>query len=337
MEHYKILRDLQAGKVDPIYFLMGEESYFIDEVVTFMENNLLDESEKAFNQTVIYGRDVSMEQIISTAKGFPMMGERQVVIVKEAQDIREWKKSDDLKSLEHYIENPQSSTVLVFAHKNKNLNKRLKAWKLLKKHAVILESSKLRDYKVPEWIKGYVESKGYKIDNATSQLLGEYLGNNLSKLTNELSKLMIVLGKGTAINRQHVEENIGISKDYNVFELQKALGEKNIMKANRIINYFESNPKANPIQMVLPLLYNYFSKILVYKTLKDRTNIAASLGTSPWQAKQFAEVSGNFKTEKIMRIIGYIRETDQKSKGVNNYGITDGFLLKEMVFKMLHY
>lgn len=337
MEHYRIERDIKSGNIKPVYLLMGEESYFIDELVKVFEEGILDETEKAFNLSVLYGRDVSIDQILSVSKGFPMMGERQVVIIKEAQDLKEWKKTSDLDPLISYLENPQLSTTLVFAHKNKSISKKLKIWKAFQKSATVFESASIRDYKIPEWIKNYLDSKSYSIDSQSCQILADYLGNDLNKLVNELNKLMIIIPKEIPITTKHIQDNIGISKDYNVFELQKAIGDKNIMKANLIINYFESNPKSNPIQMILPMLYNYFSRMLAFKTLKDTSNPAKSLSMSPWQAKELSRISQNFKVSKLEKIIGYIREADGKSKGLNNKSVSDAFLMKELVFKILHY
>lgn len=339
MEHYKIQRDIQGGKISPCYLLQGEEPFFVDEIVHYIENHVLEEAEKAFNQTVVYGRDVSLDKIVALAKGFPMMGERQVIIVKEAQDIAGWKKEEQRIFLEKYLDQPQTSTMLVFAFKNKKLDGKLKVAKLLKKVGVAFESKRIREWKLPEWIDGFVQSKGYSIDKSSSQLLGEYLGNDLGKLVNELNKLMIIIPEGSKINTTHIEENIGISKDFNVWELQKAIASKDIMKSNRIINYFEANPKSAPIQMVLPALYNYFSKLLVYSSLKDKSksNVQSKLRVAPFVVDEYARNAANFKPQKLEKIISYIRDCDRKAKGVDNYGLSHGTLMKELVFKMLHY
>ena len=257
MEHLRIIRDIELKNFKPIYFLMGEEPYFIDVVTEYIENHVLDDACKAFGQTIVYGRDVSMEQVISLSKSFPMMGDKQVVIVKEAQDMKEWKSrkkeddDEDMKHLLHYLQQPTPSTLLVFNYKNKTLDKRKKVYKQLEKQGVVFDSQKIKDYKLPEWIENYVKSRGFKINGGAAQLLAEYLGTDLSKVVNAVNKLAIILPIGSEINGQHIEQNIGISKDYNVWELQKALGQKDVMKANRIIQYFEANPKSNPIQMVL--------------------------------------------------------------------------------------
>ena len=337
MDHYRIQRDIQSGKAAPVYVLMGDEPFFVDQITDYVEEHALSEADKAFNQTIVYGRDVSMDQVLSIAKGFPMSGDRQVVIVKEAQDLKEWKKGDSLAGFEHYMTQPQPATLLIFAFKNKNLDKRLKVSKLVAKHGVIFESKKIKEYQLPSWIEGYLEPKGRKIEARAANLLAEYLGSHLSKLANALDKLAIVVPESESINLTHIEENIGISKDFNVFELQKALGARDIYKANQIINYFEANPKANPIQMVLPVLYNFFARLLAYQTFKgSRGDIPKALGVSPWALKDVEAAATSFPPQKTERIIGYIRDVDRKSKGVDNYSLTNGMLMKEMVYKILH-
>ena len=337
MDHLRIQRDITSGKIAPIYVFMGDEPFFVDQLTDYIEEHVLDEAEKAFNQTIVYGRDASMDQILSLAKGYPMMGERQVVIVKEAQDLKEWKKSDLLSELEHYVEHPQPSTMLIFAFKNKKLDKRLKVAKAIANTGVVFESAKVKEAQLPKWVEGYLEPKGYTIEPRAAQLLAEYLGSHLSKLVNALDKLSIVVPQEQAINLSHIEENVGISKDYNVFELQKAIAEKNVLKANQIINYFEANPKANPIQMVLPILYNFFSRLLAYQTFKGpRAELAKKLGTSPWALRDVEAAATRYPSQKAARIITYIRECDMKSKGVNNVGTPPGMLMKELIFKILH-
>lgn len=337
MDHYRIQRDIQSGNAAPVYVLMGEEPYFVDKITDYIEENALSEADKAFNQTIVYGRDVSIDQVLSVAKGFPMSGDRQVVIVKEAQDLKEWKRTDDLAGLEHYMTQPQPATLLVFAFKNKNLDKRLKVSKLIAKEGVVFESKKIKDYQLPKWVEGYLEPQGRKIEPRAANLLAEYLGSHLSKLANALDKLAIVVPDGVDINLSHIEENVGISKDYNVFELQRVLGARDVYKANQIINYFEANPKANPIQMVLPVLYNFFSRLLAYQTFKgSRAELPKALGVSPWALKDVEAAATSFAPQKTERIIGYIRDCDRKSKGVNNYGVSNGMLMKEMIYKILH-
>jgi len=343
MEHLRIIRDIEMKNFKPVYFLMGEEPYFIDQITDYIEDKVLDEASKAFGQTVIYGRDVTMDQVVSLAKGFPMMGDKQVVIVKEAQDMKEWKsrkkedeEDNELRSLENYMNNPTPSTILVFNYKHKTLDKRKKLYKTIDKKGLVFDSAKIKDYKLPEWISGYVKERGFKINSGAAQLLAEYLGTDLSKVVNEINKLAILIPKGTEITPQHIEDNIGISKDYNVWELQKALGQKDIMKANRIIHYFDANPKANPIQMVIPSLYGYFSKLAMFVSLQDKSNAAAELGISPYGLNDYKEAAQKYAPQKVERIIGYLRETDKKTKGVDNYSVENGDLMRELVFKILH-
>jgi len=343
MEHLRIIRDVEMKNYKPVYFLMGEEPYFIDQITDYIEDKVLDEASKAFGQTIVYGRDVTMEQVISLAKGFPMMGDKQVVIVKEAQDMKEWKsrkKDDDedneLRSLEHYLNNPTPSTLLVFNYKHKTLDKRKKLYKTIEKKAQIFDSQKIKDYKLADWISGYVKERGFKIHNTAAQLLAEYLGTDLSKVVNEVNKLALLIPKGSEITTQHIEDNIGISKDYNVWELQKALGQKDVMKSNRIIHYFEANPKANPIQMVIPSLYGYFSKLAAYVSAHDKGAAAKEMGINPFALNDYKEAASKYTAPKVERIIGYLRETDKKSKGVDNYSVENGDLMRELVFKILH-
>jgi len=336
MEYLQIIRDIENKKYSPIYLLMGEEAYFIDLITDCIEEKVLDESARAFGQTVVYGRDVSMNQVTSLAKGFPMMGDRQVVIVKEAQEMKDWKKEEELVSLEAYLKHPTPSTILVFAMKNKTLDKRKKLYKSLDKTGVVFTSEKIRDYKMGEWIDAYVKAQGFRISHNASALLAEYLGNDLSKVVNEIGKLAINLEAGSEITPKIIEENIGISKDYNVWELQKALGSKDVLKANRIVNYFEANPKANPIQMVIPSLYGFFAKLSVYQDARDKKEAARELGLNYYSSTDYKVAATNFSVPKVERIIGYLRDADKKSKGINNYSVSHGELMKELVFKILH-
>ncbi|MEN9347935.1 MAG: polymerase subunit delta [Bacteroidota bacterium] len=336
MDPVRIIRDIEMKKYAPLYFLMGEEPYFIDLITQAIEEKILDESEKAFGETIVYGRDVSMEQILMLAKGFPMMGNYQTVIVKEAQDMKEWKKTDDLKGFENYLASPTPSTILVFCFKHKTLDKRLKVTKLIEKTAVLYNSEKIKDYKLPEWITTYAQSRGFKIGPDASTMLAEYLGTDLSKVVNEMNKLAIILPAGSTITPQIIEQNIGISKDYNVWELQKALGRKDILKSNRIIDYFESNPKANPIQMVIPSLYSFFNKLNIFLANKENPDLAKMMGVAPFALNDYKEAGKKYNMAKVERIIGYLRQADKRSKGVDNATISSGDLMRELVFKILH-
>lgn len=336
MEHLRIIRDIELKNFRPVYFLMGEEPYFIDLITDHIEKKVLGEAEKAFCQVIVYGRDVDMQAVINLAKGYPMMGDRQVVIVKEAQDMKDWRNEDELTSLENYLKNPTPSTLLVFAFKGKTIDKRKKLYKSIDKYGVAFESAKVKDYKLADWIEAYVAEHGYKIKPDASNMLAEYLGTNLTKVVNELNKLAIILPKGSLITPEIIEQNIGISKDYNSWELNNALSKKDIKKANMIINYFEANPKANPIQMVLPGLYSHFSKILMYQSLKNKNDASRELGINPYALNDLKQAATNYSPAKLERILSYLRETDKKTKGVDNYSVENGDLMKELVFKILH-
>ena len=261
-----IVSDIKKGNIKPIYFLMGEESYYIDKISDFIEQNILDESERGFNQQIMYGRDSSIEDIVASAKRYPMMSERQVLIVKEAQDL-----SRSIEKLISYAENPQPTTVLVLNYKYKKLDKRKKLYKVIAKSGLIFESKKLYENQVSDWIRRVLSGKNYKIEPKAAQMLTEFLGSDLSKISNELDKLMLILPLNSIISPTHVEDNIGVSKDYNNFELRKAIGEKDIIKANRIITYFAENPKNNPLVMTISLLNNFFTQLLLFHGLNDKS------------------------------------------------------------------
>ena len=332
MTFEQIISELKKGQYRPVYFLMGEEPYFIDVISDYIAQNALSEDEKAFNQVVMYGKDSSVYSVIDAAKRFPMMSQRQVVILKEAQNLKEFDK------LQFYFEKPLNSTILVICYKDK-LDKRLKIYKTLDKlkNLAIFNSEKLKDYKVPAWITEYLTARGYGIVPAAADLLTEYLGSSLSKVANELNKLMITLPVNEKkINLDHIEANIGISKDYNVFELQKALGEKNILKANRIIDYFSKNPSDNPIVMVISNLYSYFVKVLTYHYLTDKSQAASALKTNAYFVKDYEAAARRYPAVKVIQIISILREYDLKSKGVGNISASHGDLMREMIFKILH-
>jgi DNA polymerase-3 subunit delta len=335
LTYLDILKSLKKGEYQSVYFLHGTEPYFIDVIADYIEDHVLEESEKAFNQTIFYGKDVNHLAIVDTARRFPMMAPRQVVILKEAQDMK------TLKELKTYLEKPADTTILVICHKYKRFNLNSAFGKLLKKQALVFESKKLYDNQVPDWIEQYLRSKKLKISHEASVLIGEYLGTDLSKVANELDKLAINLEAGTEITRQHIEENIGISKDYNVFELQKALGQKDVLKANRIVNYFASNPKKNPLPMVTGSLYNYFSKIYMLKALRnapDQEIMKALNLRSAFFLKEYRLAVRHYPLPEVEKVLDLLKEFDLKSKGVGyiSTGKPDGELLKELVWKILH-
>lgn len=351
----QILTDLKRKIFKPVYFLSGEEAYYIDLISDYIEKNVLDESEQEFNQTILYGKDVDLNAIISAAKRFPMMSEYQVVIVKEAQNLKELGKAsggddddDDIpakktsssssNALASYLQQPQSSTILVFCYKYKTLDKRSTVYKSLQKNHVFLETKKMYDNQIPEWITSFVQERKFKIGPKASFLLAEFLGNDLSKITNEVDKLLINLKEGDEITPDAVQDNIGISKEFNVFELQDALAKKDILKANRIINYFSSNEKEHPAVMTLSTLYGYFSKILLYHFCPDKSKfaVAQGLGVNPFFVDGYAKAAQNYGTAKLKAIFSYLKEYDLKTKGVDNSGVSNGELMKELIFKILH-
>lgn len=328
-----IVSAIKNGNILPIYFLMGEEPYYIDKISNFIEANVLNESEKGFNQVVMYGRDVSIDEIISSAKRFPMMAERQVIIVKEAQDL-----SRTIDQLEAYALQPQPTTVLVFNYKYKKLDKRKKIYKAIAKAGLIYESKKLYENQVSDWIRRVLAGKKYHIEPKASQMLVEFLGTDLSKINNELGKLTTVLPTETIINPQHIEEHIGISKDFNNFELRKAVGERQVVKANRIINYFSENPRKHPIVMTISLLNSLFTQLLQYHGLQDtsKMNVAKKLGVNPYFVGDYVTAARNYPMRKAAQIIAYLREADVRSKGVGANGLPQADILKELIFKILH-
>jgi DNA polymerase-3 subunit delta len=335
-----ILKDIKNRKYKPLYLLHGEEPYFIDLVSNYIEHSLLPEAEKGFNQTVVYGKDTEIMAVLNAAKRYPMMADYQVVLVKEAQDMKWGKDEDGKKSIDpllSYLENPLPSTILVFCYKYGKFDKRKKTYKAIEKNGLVFESAPLYDSKIPAWIEGYISDKGYKINQQASAMLSEYLGNDLSKIANELEKLMLNVTAGQEITLKHIHDNIGISKEYNVFELQTALSKKDAFKVNQIINYFEANSKANPIVLVLGNLNNYFSKVLAYHYVKDKSqqNLARELGVNPYFVKDYEQAGRSYSYQKTMQIISYLREYDLKSKGVES-NAPHGELMKELMFKILH-
>ncbi len=334
MTQEDILNEIKKGFIKPIYFLWGDEPYFIDQVSDYIEKNVLNDAEKSFNQTVLYGRDVDIKDIISIAKRFPMMADHQVIIIKEAQDL-----SRNIDQLESYLDNIVPSTVLVFNYKYKKPDNRKTVFKKMAKVGVMFESKTLYDNQIPTWINLYLKARGYQIEPKAAAMLLEFLGTDLGRIANELSKLFIVLPKETAISAKNIEDNIGINKDYNNFELRKALGSKNVVKSNQIINYFAQNPKANPTVLTLSLLNNFFTQLLQLHSLpnkNDKTAVASLLKVSPFFVGDYIEAGKNYPMRKVSEIIGHLRDADMKSKGVGARDIDQSDLLKELIFKILH-
>jgi DNA polymerase-3 subunit delta len=329
----QIVSDIKQGNIKPIYFLMGEESYYIDTISKFIENTILTEDERGFNQMVLYGRDVSVDEIVGNAKRYPMMADKQVIIVKEAQEL-----SRTIENLVTYAENPQPTTVLVFCYKYKTLDKRKKLAKVIDKNGVLFESKKLYENQVADWIRRVLSGKKYAIEPKAAQMLVEFLGNDLSKVNNELEKLKVVCGEDRNITPKLIEENIGISKDYNNFELRKAVGEKQIVKANKIINYFAQNPKSNPLVMTISLLNSFFTQLLQYHGLKDKSrgSVAKALRVNPYFVDDYLNAGKNYPMRKVSQIITLLREADLKSKGLGASSFSQNDILKELLFKIMH-
>ena len=329
-----IIKDIKARKLKPIYLLHGDESYYIDLISDCLEENVLSEAEKGFNQTILYGKDTEMMTVLNAAKRYPMMSDYQLVLMKEAQELKIDKVAEQFQA---YCENPLKSTILVLCHKYGKFDKRKKVYKVLEKNGLVFESASIYDNKVPAWIDDFIKSKGHHINPKASALLGEYLGNDLSKVANELEKLILNVPKGQEIGTKEVQDNIGISKEYNVFELQNALARKDVFKANQIINYFEANPKANPFVLIIGNLSGWFTKILKYHYVTDKSQAARELGVNPYFLKDYELAARNYSLGKTFEVVSLLREYDLKSKGVDSTGNTEpGDLLKELIFKIVH-
>ncbi len=339
----ELVKDLKNRKYKPVYLLHGEESYYIDKISDYIEENVLSDAEKGFNQSIFYGKDTDLMTIINSAKRYPMMSEYQVVLVKEAQELKWGKDGDEDKKsadpLLSYLENPQPGTILVFCFRNGKFDKRKKTYKAIEKKGIVFESAEIYESKVPGWIEDFVREKACSINPRASALMAEYLGNDLSKVANELEKLMLNVKAGQEISADDVQNNIGISKEYNVFELQSAIARKDAFKVNQIINYFAANPKNNPIQLLLGALNTYFSKVLKYHYATDRSpqGLARELGVAPFFVKDYELAGRNYSKIKTFQIINYLRECDMKAKGVDATANTEqGELMKELLFKIIH-
>jgi len=330
----EIARDLKNRIYKPVYYLMGEESYYIDRISEYIAQTVLNENEKEFNQTILYGADTDIATIINAAKRYPMMSKYQIVIVKEAQGVK------NIDELSYYLQKPLESTILVLCHKHGVLDRRKKLAAEIEKVGVLFESKKIKDTQLAGFITSYLKRKSIEIEPKASEMMAEFVGTDLSRMAGELEKLIITLPKGQKrITPEQIEQNIGISKDYNNYELRNALIIKDVFKANQIIKYFEENPKTNPLQMTLSVLFNFFSNLMLayYAPEKSEQGIAAQLGLkSPWQSKDYLAAMRKYSGVKVMQIIGEIRYCDAKSKGVGNSSLGDGELLRELVYKILH-
>ena len=333
-----VLKELKNGVFHPVYFLQGEEAFYLDQITDYIEANALTEAEKGFNQMVMYGKDVAMNAVITNARRFPMMAQRQVVIVREAQEIQDLGKEDGQKLLLDYLQNPSTSTILVMAHKHKSLDSRKKLAKELDKKAILVTTKKLYDNQVPAWISDYVKSKGHSIQPKALQMLADFIGNNLERLSNEIDKVLINFEGTVEIDPAMVQKYVGISKEYNVFELQKAITVRDVLKANRIVNYFAANPKDNPVIPTIAVLYNFFSKLLVAHHSKENNDkmLAGILKVSPFFVKEYLLAKRNYPYGKVVENIGHLSRADLQSKGVNSGDLKDGELLKELVYRLMH-
>jgi DNA polymerase-3 subunit delta len=331
-EVIKIVNDIKSKNYKPIYFLCGEETYYIDRISDLIEKSVLTEDEKSFNQVVLYGRDTTVEEIVSTAKRFPMMSDYQVVIVKEAQNL-----SKTFEKFESYAVNPQLTTILVFAYRDKP-DGRKKIFKTIKDKGVWFESKKLYDNQVPDWIVKVLKGQNYGIEPKAAAMLAEFLGTDLAKINNELEKLKIVFPEGHIFTPKNIEENIGFSKDYNVFELKSALATRNQQKAYTIIHNFAANPKDNPIVVISGQMFAFFAQLLQYHGLKDKSkfNAAKALGVNPFFMDEYATASKNYPMRKVSQIIEIIRDMDVKSKGVGSGSMKEADMLKELVYKIFN-
>ncbi len=331
----EICRDIVACKFQPVYILMGEEPFFIDRITDLLIGNVLSDAERDFNQVIMYGADTDAGAIINAARRFPMMAERQLVVVREAQLVR------DIDLLTAYVKNPLQSTILVVNYKYKNLDRRKSLAAAAEKIGVLFESKKIPDYKMPGFITSLMQQRSISVDPKAAQMLSDFLGNDLSRLSKELDKLALILPEKAPkrVTSELVEQNIGISKEYNNFELIKAIAVKDILKANRIAQYFEKNPKNNPIQMTLPIIFNYFSNLMICHYAKDKseTGLMVELGLrGTFQVKDYISGLRNYSAMKVFNLISEIRTTDARSKGVENTSTADADLLKELLYKILH-
>jgi len=336
--HQSILQQLKNNQYAPVYFLQGEETYYIDQVSDYIEANALEEESKSFNQIITYGKETDLQTVLTLAREFPMMAERRVVIVKEAQELPSINKQQGEKLISNYLENQQTSTVLVFCHKYKSLDKRKKISIALRKHAIVLDAKKMYDNQLPEWVGAYIKEKGRKIEQKAIFVIVENIGNNITRIANEIDKMLSNLDGNVEVTSDDVYKNIGISKEYNVFELQKAMAYKNILKANQIIHYFESDPKSNPLIPIISLLFSFYTKILLVHHTKDKSErgVASALKVNPFFVKEYIMAAKNYPPGQAIQKIGFIKDADLQSKGVGQVSMKEGAILKELIFKLLH-
>lgn len=333
-----VLKELKAGKFAPIYFLDGEEPFYVDLITDFIEKNAIAEHERSFNQLVLYGKDSNMGQILNNARKFPMMADRQVVIVKELQSLPDLGKEDPQKLLISYLQNPLPSTILVLAHKHKKLDGRSALYKELDKRAVYVRSDKVSDYKLNAWIDEYFKDMGHAIEPKGCQLLADSIGNNLEVLTNEVGKMLLNFQGETKVTTEHIAKYIGINKDYNNFEFLKAIGFRDVGKANKIIHYFSQNPKAHPVIPLFSLIYTYFTRIALIHQARvySDSQVAGVIGVPPFVAKEYIAAARNYKLGKVIEVFRYIKEADLRFKGVDSGSLSESENLRELVYRILH-
>ncbi len=332
MDHKLIIKNIKQHQFEKIYFLHGEEPFFIDAITDAIVENAMDDSERDFNQTIVYGKECEVGAIIADAKSYPMMGERRLVIIKEAQEFK------DIDLLESYFNNPVDTTIFVICYKHKKFDTRKKLIKIAAANGLVFLSEKVRDYKLVDWISSYAKEVGYQITPKAAMLLAEFLGTDISRVVNELDKLSILIEKGTAINEVHIEENIGISKDYNFFELANAFAERDYLKASKIVNYFEKNPKMGPLIPVISNLFSYHTKLMRIHFSKDKSPaaLASVLGVAPFLVAQYTKAAKIYNPKKLAENIAILQEYDLKSKGIDNSSSSDGELMKEMVYRLMN-
>lgn len=341
MQTYEqIVSDIKKKIYKPIYFLMGEESFYIDEITMLLEKSILPEEERSFNQSIFYGKDIEMGTLLDNSRRFPMMSNYNVVIVKEAQNMKgiDGLPSDQTDPFMLYLENPAKSTILVINYKGKSLDKRKKIYSCIDKNSVLFESKRIYDNKVGEWIIKQLKESGKTIDAKAAELMASHLGNDLSLVARELEKLVIVAPKNGPISMKEIDEHVGISKDFNIFELQMALAKKDIYRSNLIVTHLGQNPKTKSIIPLIAFLYSYFSKLLMIHSSSDKTrqSLAALLGVNPFFVQDYLDAARSFPATKCMAIIGFLREYDAKSKGIDNPTTDDLELMRELVFKILY-
>ena len=330
MSTEKILNDWKKKNFKPVYWFEGEEDFYIDQLIDVAEHSILNEADAGFNLSVFYGKDASWADVVNACMRYPMFADKQVVILKEAQQMK------DLDKLEAYIDKPLASTIFVVAHKEKKVDGRSKLAKLLKERGEVLTTKKMYDNELPSWTQEFIESKGYKPTQKAIHLLVDHIGNDLSRIANEVEKVFLNLGKRTTITEDDIENFVGISKEYNVFELQNAVGKKNLAKAMQIVQYFESNPKAAPIQLVLPSLYSYFSKVfMLFGAQGDDKTVAAQTGINAWFLKDYKTSASVYGFEGVQSALLLMHHYNLRSVGVNDAGTEDASLLKEMIYKMM--